>query len=132
MKRWNRRWLSIASCAVLSATSALSETCITQSQMQPMDRDTLANTAQALATKVQANDQSGLQSATIPEFAANFSDIGNVAATAAPKLVGATPTVDQIYVLDATANKSNPDGSAPDAEFVCLLNKGNSGSRFQH
>src|SRR5665213_1200552 len=115
MKRWNKIWLSIASCAVLSVTSAISETCTTQSQMQPMERNTLANAAQALAVKVQSNDQSGLQSLTIPEFASNFSSLGNVASTAAPKLVGATPQVDQVYVLDATANKPNADGSAPDA-----------------
>lgn len=132
MKRWNGRWLSVLVCSgmALSASCAVAETCVTQSQMQPAERDALASTAKALALKVQSNDQAGLQSATIPEFAANFSGIGNTVSSTASKLAGDIPQVDQVYVLDATANKRNPDGSAPDAEFVCTLNKGNAEADF--
>jgi hypothetical protein len=114
----------------VTAICAVAETCVTQSQMQPAERDALAGAAQDLALKVQSNDQAGLQRSTIPEFATNFSGIGNTVSTAAPKLAGDTAQVEQIYVLDATATKRNPDGSAPDADFVCPLNKGTSEADF--
>ena len=128
MKQWNgMASIALLGCAgmiLAPAIRAIAETCVTQSQMQPAERDLLANAAQSLAIKVQSNDQAGLRNTTIPEFAANFSGIGNAASTTAPKLAGDTPQVDQVYLLDATANKVNPDGSVPGAEFVCVLNKG--------
>jgi hypothetical protein len=71
-----------------------------------------------------------VKSDTIPEFVANFSRIGSTVSTAAPNLTGAEAEVEQIYVLDAAANKRNPDGSNPDAEFSCTLNKGTSEADF--
>jgi hypothetical protein len=130
MKRWYRKWLSFQGCVMLLATGALAETCVTQSQMSPLERDSIANAAQALATKVQSNDLMGLQMATIPEFVANFSGIENAASAAAPKLTGDTAQIEQVYVLDATGNKINPDGSAANAEFVCILNKGSAEADF--
>lgn len=124
MRYWNRQLLSAllyAGIAMFPARSLMSETCITQSQMQPEERNALADAAYGIALKVQANDQAGLQKETIPEFAANFSGIGNAVATVAPKLSGKTAEVEQIYILDATANTQRPDGSNPNAEFVCTL-----------
>jgi len=129
MKRWNTKWLSFLSCAVL-CTGAVAETCVTQSRMDPQERAALANAAQALAIKVQSNDLKGLQASTIPEFVTNFSGIEKASSSAAPKLAGDTPQIEQIYVLDATGNKPNPDGSAASAEFVCMLNKGSSEADF--
>ncbi|MEO6909375.1 MAG: hypothetical protein ABI158_00425 [Edaphobacter sp.] len=89
--------------------------------MQPEERNALADAAYGIALKVQANDQPGLQKETIAEFATNFSGIGNAVAAVAPKLSGKIAEVEQIYILDATANTQRPDGSNPDAEFVCTL-----------
>jgi hypothetical protein len=115
---------------VLSVAPVGAETCLTQSQMQPADRDALATVSQSLALKIQSNDALGIKNATIPQFVTNFNGIERAIASVAPNLRGDTPEVEQVYVLDATANKPNPDGSAPGAEFICTLNKGNNEADF--
>jgi hypothetical protein len=58
----------------------------------------------------------------VAEYAKDFSGIGDVVATTAPKLKGGTLTVEQVYVLDGTQLKRAADGAAPDAQFFCSLN----------
>ncbi|QHN05489.1 hypothetical protein FTO74_12365 [Granulicella sp. WH15] len=103
--------------------AAPAETCTTQSQMQPAERDTLAGAARSLALKIQAADLAGVRANTIAEFASSFDGIGNTISSTAPHLKSGTPVVEQVYLLDASANKRNPDGSSPDAQFDCTLNK---------
>ena len=121
----HRRFGSPLALAVLglSVLTAHAETCVTQSQMKPAERDALAASAKSLALKVQANDQPGVRAATIPEYAKDFSGIASTISDAASTLKGATPEVEQVYLLDASANKRNPDGTATDAQFFCSLNK---------
>ena len=102
---------------------AAAEVCTTQSMMTATDRDGLAGAATGLATKVQAGDVAGLRGATDAELAKDFSGIEGVVASTAPKLKGATLTVDQVYLLDGSQLKRGPDGTAPDAQFFCTLNK---------
>ena len=102
------------------------ETCTTQSQMQTVDRDALKAAATALADKIKANDQAGVRALTIAQFQNDFGGMGGVIAAASPRLAGATPEVDQLYILDAPS--SDPAGSAEsgpgtDAQFYCPLNK---------
>jgi hypothetical protein len=99
------------------------EVCTTQSQMTAVDRDALVATARSLAAKVQANDVSGLQAATAAEYAKDFSGIGTVVGSTAAKVKGGAPIVEQIYLLDATQLKRGADGTLPDAQFFCSLNK---------
>ncbi|WP_213806938.1 hypothetical protein [Granulicella sp. dw_53] len=99
------------------------EVCTTQSQMKPADRDGLAAAAMGLATKVQAADVAGLRGATVAELGKDFSGIEGVVGSTAPKLKGAVLTVDQVYLLDGSELKRGADGSAPDAQFFCNLNK---------
>jgi hypothetical protein len=99
------------------------EVCTTQSQMQAADRDALAAAARSLAAKVEANDVSGLQAATSAEYAKDFSGIGTVVGTTSAKVKGGTPIVEQVYLLDGTQLKRGADGSLPEAQFFCSLNK---------
>jgi hypothetical protein len=99
------------------------EVCTTQSQMTAVDRDALVATARSLAAKVQANDVSGLQAATAAEYAKDFSGIGAVVGSTAAKVKSGAPIVEQIYLLDATQLKRGADGTLPDAQFFCSLNK---------
>jgi hypothetical protein len=105
-------------CGVGSA-----EVCTTQSQMTAADREGLAAAAHGLAVKVEANDVSGMQAATAAEYAKDFSDIGAVVGSTAVKVKGGTPVVEQVYLLDATELKRGADGTLPDAQFFCSLNK---------
>ncbi len=114
------RLLAIA--LLLAGTSLRAETCTTQSALTPADRDNLATAARSLALKVQANDAAGLRTSSVPDVAKDFGALQYMVALNAPKLAGDTPTVEQVYLLDATNLKKNADGSSPDAQFFCSLN----------
>jgi hypothetical protein len=115
--------VALLAVGLLFSGVASAEVCTTQSQMTPADRDALATTARSLATEVQADNVKGLQTATVAEYAKDFSGIGDVVSATAAKLKGGTIAVEQVYLLDGTQLKKNPDGSAPDAQFFCSLNK---------
>ena len=113
--------LLVAGMLVAGVGSA--EVCTTQSQMQAADRDALVAAARALAAKVVANEVSGLQAATAAEYAKDFGGIGTVVGSTSLKVKGGTPIVEQVYLLDGTQLKRGADGSLPDANFFCSLNK---------
>jgi hypothetical protein len=102
---------------------ASAEVCTTQSQMTATDRDALVAAARGLAEKVQANDVSGLQAAMATEYAKDFTGIGTVVGSTSGKVKGGTPVVEQVYLLDASQLKRGADGSLPDSQFFCTLNK---------
>jgi hypothetical protein len=114
----------------LCPASHAAEVCTTQSQMQPAERDALAAAAANLARRIQSNDQTGLRSATIAEFQKDFGGIADVVTSTAPRLTGASPVVEQIYILDATTLQKTPTGAAPDAQFYCTLNKSQAEADF--
>jgi len=133
MKRLNKRsfWLTFCTGMLLILPYQVhAETCTTQSKMEPAERNALADASLTLARKVQANDQPGVQAATIPEFAANFSGIASAMTTVFPKLAGKNAEVEQVYVLDASGNKPNADGTFSNAEFFCTLNGRNTEADF--
>lgn len=115
--------MGLLAAGLLVAAVASAEVCTTQSQMTAADRDALAAAARGLAAKVQANDVSGLQAATASEYAKDFSGIGAVVGSTAAKVKDGTLAVEQVYLLDATQLKRGADGSLPDAQFFCSLNK---------
>ncbi len=125
-----RRLLACLGSVLLLGGSGAAETCVTQSQMQPAERAALVDAAQSLSLKLKANDQAGVKTATIPEFTSNFSGIASSIASTAPKIANDTPEIEQVYILDATTSKANPDGSMPEADFVCALNKGSGEADF--
>ena len=108
---------------MLVAGVGSAEVCTTQSQMQGADRDALVAAARSLAAKVVANDVSGLQAATAAEYAKDFGGIGTVVGSTSLKVKGGTPIVEQVYLLDGTQLKRGADGSLPEAQFFCSLNK---------
>jgi hypothetical protein len=116
------RIVLLAAVALVSV-AASAEVCTTQSQMTPADRDALVAVARGLAAKVQSNDVSGLQASTSAEYAKDFSGIGTVVGGTAAKVAGGSLAVEQVYLLDATELKRGADGSLPEAQFFCSLNK---------
>jgi hypothetical protein len=115
--------------ALLSA-SAPAETCTTQSALTPTDRTALADAARTLAALVQANNASALQALAVPALAHDFAGFQYLLGNTAPRLTGATLAVDQLYLLDASTLKPNPDGSASDAQFLCSLNRSTMQTEF--
>lgn len=119
-----RRWAAVLLAgAAFAGGVARGETCTTQSAMSPADRDALLAAARSMAQKVEANDAAGLRAVTIAEYAKDFGPIQSVVASTSAKVKGATPVVEQVYLLDASDLKKAADGSAGTAQFLCTLNK---------
>jgi len=107
----------------LFVSVASAEVCTTQSQMTGADRDALVSAARGLAAKVQGGDVSGLRAATAAEYAKDFGGIGDVVGSTSAHVKGGPLKVEQVYLLDGTELKRGADGSVPDAQFFCSLNK---------
>lgn len=120
----------LALMAVMCVAGATAETCTTQSGMAPADRDAIADAAHSLAALVEANDAALLKTASVAELAKDFGALQYLVGSAAPKLAGGTIAVEQVYLLDATSLKRNADGSAPDAQFFCSLNRSTMEAEF--
>jgi len=110
----------------LSFPAFATETCTTQSQILPADRDALTSAALALAASVQSGDAPILRTKLTPDLAKDPSALNNLVSSTAPKLKGATFTVEQLYLLDASQNKSTAD-----AEFYCSINRSPASTDFQ-
>ena len=121
---------SVLSALLAATPTRAEEVCTTQSQMQPAERDALSAAAASLAARIQANDQANLRAATIPEFQKDFSGIADAVNSTSPLLKGATPQVEQLYILDASTLQKTPTGADPDARFYCTLNKSVSEADF--
>jgi hypothetical protein len=115
--------LLIAALTFAANVSRAAETCTTQSQMNPAERDTLAQAAASLAAKIQANDANGVRPLTIADFQKDFAPMANEIASTAPKLSGAQAQVEQLYILDASSLARTAAGTNPDAQFLCNLNQ---------
>jgi hypothetical protein len=124
-----RSGFGVALCASFLAIprAHAGETCTTQSQMPAAELNALASAATAMATAIQSGDDSALKNVTIAEFQKNFSGIAAAVASTAPKLKGAVPEVDGLYLLDASTLQAT-NGVNPDAQFYCTLHSTTSGS----
>ena len=114
--------LLFLSFACVLAACAAAETCTTQSQMEPAERDSLVRAATSFAQEVQANDAGTIKSNTIPLVAQDFSGIQSSISDTAPHLKTANFAVDTVWVLDATAVQAT-NGKPADAQFFCNLNR---------
>jgi hypothetical protein len=121
------KWLGMMACAGLLAMpgASASETCTTQSQMSAAELNALAAAATAMATAIQSGDDAALKNVTIAEFQKNFSGIAAAVASTAPRLKGAVPEVDGVYLLDASTLQAT-NGVNPDAQFYCTLHTASS------
>lgn len=132
---FNVRVLTLVAASLLTGGLLRAEVCTTQSQMQPVDRDTIAATARSLASLVQANDAPGLRQRTLPEYSKDFSGMASLVGSTAPRLTGASLAVEQVYLLDATSLKPVSDSTShevqnQDAQFFCSLNKSMAEANF--
>jgi hypothetical protein len=94
--------------------------------MQTAQRDALVSAASSVAQMVAVNNAEAVKAKTIAQYAQDFSGIANTIRDAAPHLNGASFVPETVWLLDASGNKQGADGSAPDAQFFCTLNRGGS------
>ena len=106
------------------------ESCTTQSQMKPAERDSLQTVATEFALKIQVNDQNALRKAVIPDLQQDFSAVANLVLGTSQRVAGATPVVDQLYILDASTLQKTAAGANPDAQFFCTLNQSQNEASF--
>ena len=127
-----RCWPALLAISLLAAATATAhaETCTTQSGMAPAERDAIADAARNLAARVQSNDAAALRTVSVAELAKDFGALQYLVGQTAPRLTGGVASVEQVYLLDASTLKRNPDGSAPDAEFFCSLNRSTMEAEF--
>jgi hypothetical protein len=116
--------------ATAGSAGGRAETCTTQSGLAQAERDGIADAARNLAGMVQANNAAVMRTAVVGEVAKDFSGLQYLVSTTAPKLAGGVMTVEQVYLLEAASLKRNPDGSAPDAQFFCSLNRSTMETEF--
>lgn len=123
---------AVAAAIILVAVSTLhAETCTTQSQMKPADRESIAAAARILSSNVQADDANAFRQHTTPELAKDFTVMTSLIANTSAKIAGARLVVDQVYLLDATNLKPRADSTNPDAQFFCSLNNSIAEATFQ-
>lgn len=115
---------------VLGVSGASAEVCTTQSQMKDGDRNSLVTTARTLTQEVIANDTAGLRASTTAGLAKDFGAVTFLVANTAPRLAGGVPSVEQVYLLDATQIKPAPNGGETEAQFFCSLNRSVSEADF--
>ena len=113
--KFERALLLLAlSCTCAPLPRAKAASCTTQSQMTPIQRVTLSNAARDTLLQMQSGNILALRANTIPSVAADFGGIAASVNDLKPLLQGATLTVDEVYILDASGL-----ASAGQVEFFC-------------
>lgn len=104
---FNRRPFLLLTCffAMIAITSAHAASCLTQSQMPPQERDTLANQARSFVYLVQRADIVSLRARTLPAISSDFDAIASSVTSLRPQVQNATITVDNLYSLDASKDQ---------------------------
>jgi hypothetical protein len=115
--------------ATASPLAVIAEPCITQSQMQPAERDSLLQAATSLAAMTASNNMDGVRAQTMPPYNKDFAGIQNTISGAAPHLQGASFVPDTLWILDASASKP-ADSEGQDSQFFCTLNRSGSQTSF--
>lgn len=83
--------------------------------MNATQRNALSTTARIIAGELQSGDLQGLRSNTFPAVAADFNAIAGSVQNLKPLVQAATITVNEMYLLDASANPATPTRT----DFYC-------------
>jgi hypothetical protein len=110
--------LAAMSTVSLAPAQTAPSACTTQSAMTADMRQSLTDTALALATAVKANDTEHVRSMSAPEIASNFDSTVFVIQQTSGAIASDTLRVTQLYRLDASNRKPN---DPTQAEFGCAL-----------
>jgi hypothetical protein len=104
----------LSAAAMLCGGTAFAVTCTTQAQMTSAGRSELEQATLHLGQLVQKGDVAAVKAGTLPKVANQFEGIGAGVQAASPLLQGATLTVDQLYLLDASDLKQEQE-----TQFFC-------------
>jgi hypothetical protein len=107
-------WGFLAVVALCGNESALGVTCTSQGQMTAAQRSELEQSARNLGLLIQKGDLAAVKTSTLPKVASQFDGIAAGIQSAAPLMQGATLTIDQLFLLDASDLKQDQD-----TQFFC-------------
>ena len=107
--------LLCAAGATVLIPRAWAASCTTEAQMTAPQRDALMSAGRALLLQAQSGDVQGLRANAVPAVAANAAGLQGWVQYMQPLLKGATITVDEVYLLDASTD--TPGEQATD--FFC-------------
>ncbi len=104
----------LLAAAALVPVAAQVPSCTTQAALQPQDRNALVAAGVRLTTAVAQQDYATLQAQLLPSIASQWDGIRNEAEQGAPLLKGGQPQLENIYLLDASAQTATAD-----TQFFC-------------
>ena len=107
--------LAVETCAYSQAAPS---TCTTQSAMTGDARQSLTDTAIAIASAIKSSDTERVRSMSAPEIASNFDSTVFVIQQTSSAIANDTLRVTQLYRLDASGRKV---GDPAEADFGCAL-----------
>ena len=110
--------LAVFFIASQALTQAQPSACTTQSAMAGDLRQSLTDTALALAAAIKSGDTARVQSMSAPEIASNFDSTVFVIRQSASAIANDSLRVTHLYRLDASARKPNDPAQA---DFGCAL-----------
>jgi len=110
---------SLLMAAAMATAAAQAQSCTTQAVLQPQDRNALVAAGVRLATAVAQQDYGTLQAQLLPAITSQWDGIRNETEQGAPLLKGGQPQLENIYLLDASAQKTTTD-----TQFFCTNQTG--------
>ncbi len=112
----HRVMLFVFLCFVSSQLpNANAASCATQSQMTSAQRNTISDSARTIVAQMQSGNVQNLRANTLPAVAADFGGIAASIQNLQPLVQSATITVEELYLLDASANPAGPSRT----DFYC-------------
>ena len=112
MRFW---WKAFIAASVVAAPAAgFAASCVTQAELTPQDRGTLASIGEQLSDAVVRQDLSALQSVLLPSLTNQWEGIRGAVEQAAPLVKGGKVQLRNIYLLDASS-----EAATSDTQFFC-------------
>ncbi|HUB28774.1 MAG TPA: hypothetical protein VL967_03715 [Terracidiphilus sp.] len=93
--------------------------CTSQAELQPQDRSALAAAGQRLLVAVVQQDYATLQSMLLPAISSQWDGIHNEVELGAPLVKGGQPQIEDVYLLDDSAQTQTTD-----MQFFCSNGSG--------
>jgi hypothetical protein len=107
-------WGFSIAVALCGNGTAFGVTCTSQGQMTAAQRSELEQAARNLGLLIQKGDVAAVKAITLPKVASQFDGIAAGIQGASPLMQGATLTVEQLFLLDASDLKQDQD-----TQFFC-------------
>jgi hypothetical protein len=111
----SRFLILLIALALVAQARAFAVTCTMQGEMTDDQRNEMLQVARNIALAVQSGNTAAVRASTIPTVAAQFDSIANGIQRLKPLIASASITIDAMYVLDASDEKTAQEQT----QFFC-------------